>query len=124
MKVISSLTNGPIFSENLTYLSQVFGGNYTNCLPLKKVIREEITQTVCHKTKQSNFNQVSCKCCRSVMGRIVHEVRQSEKAVNIANLKPYRPRTSVITNVKVTCFIWNLLFTSPINKFYLTGLLT
>eukprot|EP00116_Pleurobrachia_bachei_P019264 sb/3479526/ len=42
--------------------------------------------------------QVSCKCCRSVMGRILHEVDSCENAENIAKLKPYQPKTSIITD--------------------------
>ncbi|KAL5253763.1 hypothetical protein ACHWQZ_G013507 [Mnemiopsis leidyi] len=86
--------------------------NFTDCSitrrvnprpPPKTKTQPRKDMTLNEKTKQyldQVDKKVSCKCCRSVMGRIVHEVRQSEKAVNIANLKPYRPRTSVITNVK------------------------
>ncbi|XP_063682849.1 uncharacterized protein LOC134817577 isoform X2 [Bolinopsis microptera] len=67
----------------------------------RKVSKKEISEK--EKTRiylNQVDKKVSCKCCRSVMGRIVHEVRQCEKAVIIANIKPYQPKTSLITNVK------------------------
>ena len=60
--------------------------------------------TVNEKTKEyldKVDKKVSCKCCRSVMGRIVHEVRKCERAVNLANLQPYQPKTTIISNVRV-----------------------
>ena len=34
------------------------------------------------------------------MGQIIHEMRRSESETNFKNLKPYQPRTAVISNVR------------------------
>ena len=54
--------------------------------------------------------QVSCKCCRSVMGRILHEIDSCENTENIAKLQPYQPKTTIITDFQVRADLERRLF--------------